>query len=173
MSATLRRSAALGLIEAEKITNLYLVPTLFHDLVHNESLAGRNISSVRKLGFAGASMTEGLLKKLNETFKPELFVNHYGSSEIYTFTIDQNAVAKPGSAGKAGINQRIKVVSLKARSVNELATTDEEGEIIALLAGDESFEGYWRRPDAARNRCARAGTSRVTRVTSTTTATCS
>ena len=101
---------ALGLIEAEKITNLYLVPTLFHDLVHNESLAGRNISSVRKLGFAGASMTEGLLKKLNETFKPELFVNHYGSSEIYTFTIDQNAVAKPGSAGKAGINQRIKVV---------------------------------------------------------------
>ena len=24
----------------------------------------------------------------------------------------------------------------------------EEGEIIALLAGDESFEGYWRRPDA-------------------------
>ncbi len=23
-----------------------------------------------------------------------------------------------------------------------------EGEIVALLAGDESFEGYWRRPDA-------------------------
>ena len=113
---------ALGLIEAEKITNLYLVPTLYHDLVHTELLAGTDISSVRKLGFAGASMTDGLLKKLNETFKPELFVNHYGSSEIYTFTIDQNAVAKPGSAGKAGINQQIRVVKLKARSVNELAT---------------------------------------------------
>ena len=24
----------------------------------------------------------------------------------------------------------------------------EEGEIVALLAGDEAFEGYWRRPDA-------------------------
>jgi 2-furoate---CoA ligase len=139
---------ALGVIEAEKITNLYLVPTVYHDLIHNEALTRTDISSVRKLGFAGASMTEGLLKKLNGTFKPELFVNHYGSSEIYTFTIEQNAVAKPGSAGKAGINQRIKVVSLKARSVNELAATDEEGEIIALLAGDESFEGYWRRPDA-------------------------
>ena len=132
---------ALGIIEAEKITNLYLVPTLFHDLVHNESLAGTNISSVRKLGFAGASMTDGLLKKLNETFKPELFVNHYGSSEIYTFTVDQNAVAKPGSAGKAGINQHIKVVKLNAQSVNELAATDEEGEIIALLAGDEVVRG--------------------------------
>ena len=29
-----------------------------------------------------------------------------------------------------------------------IAAAGEEGEIIALLAGDESFEGYWRRPDA-------------------------
>jgi 2-furoate---CoA ligase len=106
------------------------------------------VSSVRKLGFAGASMTDGLLRKLNEAFRPELFVNHYGSSEIYTFTIDQNAVAKPGSAGRAGINQHVKVVRIGARSVAELAAVGEEGEIIASLAGDEAFEGYWRRPEA-------------------------
>ena len=139
---------ALALIEKERITNLYLVPTLYHDLVHHEAFSTTDISSVRKLGFAGASMTDGLLKKLNEAFKPELFVNHYGSSEIYTFTIDQNAPAKPGSAGKAGINQHVKVVRIGARSVGELAAVGEEGEIIALLAGDEAFEGYWRRPEA-------------------------
>jgi 2-furoate---CoA ligase len=139
---------ALALIEAEKITNLYRVPTLYHDLVHASEFASTDVSSVRKLGFAGASMTDGLLKKLNDAFQPELFVNHYGSSEIYTFTIDQNAPAKPGSAGKAGINQQIKLVRLNAGSVAELAAPNEEGEIVALLAGDESFEGYWRRPDA-------------------------
>jgi 2-furoate---CoA ligase len=139
---------ALAVIEAEKITNLYLVPTLYHDLVHHPHFQKTDISRVRKLGFAGASMTDGLLKKLNSTFKPDLFVNHYGSSEIYTFTVDQNAVAKPGSAGKAGINQLVRVVKLAARSASDLASTDEEGEIIALLAGDESFEGYWKRPDA-------------------------
>jgi 2-furoate---CoA ligase len=139
---------ALALIEAERVTNLYLVPTLYHDLVHAREFASSNVSSVRKLGFAGASMTDGLLKKLNEAFLPDLFVNHYGSSEIYTFTIDQNAPAKPGSAGKAGINQEIRVVKLNAASVTDLAAPEEEGEIIALLAGDESFEGYWRRPDA-------------------------
>src|SRR6185437_5333934 len=139
---------ALALIEAEGITNLYLVPTLYHDLVHAREFASTDVSSVRKLGFAGASMTDGLLKKLNEAFRPELFVNHYGSSEIYTFTIDQNAPAKPGSAGKAGINQYVKVVKLNAASVAETADVGEEGEIIALLASDESFEGYWRRPDA-------------------------
>ncbi len=148
MSSTLRSRQALAIIEAEKITNLYLVPTLYHDLVHHPDLAKIDTSSVRKLGFAGASMTDGLLKKLNSTFKPDLFVNHYGSSEIYTFTVNQNAAAKPGSAGKAGINQLVKVVKLAARSASDLASTDEEGEIIALLAGDESFEGYWRRPDA-------------------------
>jgi 2-furoate---CoA ligase len=137
---------ALALIEAERVTNLYLVPTLYHDLVHAREFASSNVSSVRKLGFAGASMTDGLLKKLNDAFRPDLFVNHYGSSEIYTFTIDQNAPAKPGSAGKAGINQEVRVVKLNAASVNDLATPEEEGEIIALLAGDESFEGYWRRP---------------------------
>jgi 2-furoate---CoA ligase len=139
---------ALALIEAEKITNLYLVPTLYHDLVHAREFASADVSSVRKLGFAGASMTDGLLKTLNEAFRPDLFVNHYGSSEIYTFTIDQNAPAKPGSAGRAGINQAIRVVKLNANSAADLAAPDEEGEIVALLAGDESFEGYWRRPDA-------------------------
>jgi 2-furoate---CoA ligase len=141
-------SRALALIEAEKVTNLYLVPTLYHDLVHAREFAATDVSSVRKLGFAGASMTDGLLKTLNDAFRPELFVNHYGSSEIYTFTIDQNALAKPGSAGKAGINQQVRVVRLNAQSASDIAEPDEEGEIVALLAGDESFEGYWRRPDA-------------------------
>src|SRR5205807_9624699 len=75
-------------------------------------------------------------------------VNHYGSSEIYTFTIDQDASAKPGSAGRAGVNQMIRVVRLAAASPDLLAVPGEEGEIIALLQGDESFEGYWRRPEA-------------------------
>jgi 2-furoate---CoA ligase len=141
-------SSALALIEKENITNLYLVPTLYHDLVHAPGFASADVSSVRKLGFAGASMTDGLLKTLNDAFQPDLFVNHYGSSEIYTFTVDQNAPAKPGSAGKAGINQQIRVVRLNARSAADIARPNEEGEIAALLAGDESFEGYWRRPDA-------------------------
>jgi len=139
---------ALALIAAEQVTNLYLVPTLYHDLLHNEHFAKTDIRSVRKLGFAGASMTDGLLKQLKAAFKPDLFVNHYGSSEIYTFTIEQDAAAKPGSAGRAGLNQRIRVVSLGATSPDDIAAIGEEGEIIALLAGDESFEGYWRRPDA-------------------------
>ena len=139
---------ALELIETEKVTNLYLVPTLYHDVVHHPAFATTDVSSVRKLGFAGAPMTDGLLGKLTDAFRPELFVNHYGSSEVYTFTIDQEAARKPGSAGKAGLNQLIRVVPLGAETADARAAVGEEGQIAALLASDEAFEGYWRRPDA-------------------------
>jgi 2-furoate---CoA ligase len=141
-------ASALRLIREQRITNLYLVPTLYHDLVSHPHFTGHDTSSVRKLGFAGAAMREGLLKRVAMAFRPDLFVNHYGSSEIYTFTIEPDAAAKPGSAGKAGLNQRIRVVRLGADAPEAQAPPGEEGEIIAEMAGDEAFDGYWRRPDA-------------------------
>ena len=140
--------AALRLIERERITNLYLVPTLYHDMIGHRAFATADVGSVRKLGFAGAPMTDGLLRRLTEAFRPELFVNHYGSSEVYTCTVNQDAARKPGSAGRSGLNQRIRVVRLGAASADELAAPGEEGEILASLLGDEAFEGYWRRPEA-------------------------
>src|SRR6185295_13946029 len=109
---------------------------LYHDVLHHPRFAQTDVSSVRKLGFAGASMTDGLLKALSEAFKPDLFVNHYGSSEIYTFTIDQNAPAKPGSAGRAGINQFVRVAKLGSGSPDDIAKPNEEGEIVAHLSSD-------------------------------------
>jgi 2-furoate---CoA ligase len=139
---------ALALVERERLTCLYLVPTLYHDLVSHPAFAATSTGSVRKLGFAGAAMTDGLLKRVEAAFRPELFVNHYGSSEIYTFTIEQKATRKPGSAGRAGLNQRIRVVRLGSRDPELLAAPGEEGEIVADMAGEEAFDGYWRRPDA-------------------------
>lgn len=139
---------ALLAIQDEKLTHLYLVPTLYHELLSQPDFARTDISSIRKLGFAGAPMHDALLQRLNKAFSPELFVNHYGSSEIYTFAINQSAVAKPGSAGRAGINARLRVVKLDSVNPGSLAAPGEEGQILAELAGDEAFEGYHNRPDA-------------------------
>ena len=139
---------ALASINAYQLTCLYLVPTLYHDLIGDTQFEASRATSVTKLGFAGAPMSDGLLKRLSAIFKPELFVNHYGSSEIYTVSIDQDATRKPGSAGRAGLNARVRVVRLDAASPNDRANAGEEGQIIADLLGDEAFEGYWLRPDA-------------------------
>ncbi|MDP6351955.1 MAG: AMP-binding protein [Alphaproteobacteria bacterium] len=141
-------SESLKLIAAERLTCLYLVPTLYHDLLGQSGFDPSAVATVRRLGFAGAPMTEGLLQDVTAAFRPERLVNHYGSSEIYTFTVEPEAARKPGSAGKAGLNQRIRVVPLGTRDPDRRAAPGENGEIIADLASDEAFEGYWNRPDA-------------------------
>jgi len=141
-------AAAFHSIEQDRITCLYLVPTLYHDMLAWREKHGADIASVTKLGFAGAPMQDGLLRRLTDAFRPELFVNHYGSSEVYTFTIDQDATRKAGSAGRAGINTRIRVVPLTAGAPEGTVAVGEEGQIICDLEGDEAFEAYWNRDDA-------------------------
>ncbi|HEY1727013.1 MAG TPA: AMP-binding protein [Candidatus Baltobacteraceae bacterium] len=124
---------ALDLLERERITNLYLAPTLFYDLLADSSLEERDLRALRKIGFAGAPMTPVLVERCFATFNPDVFVNHYGSTEIYTFSINDTLRAKPASAGKAGINERLSVI---------------DGEIAVHMSSPEAFSGYWKRPDA-------------------------
>jgi len=85
-------------------------------------------------------MPDGLLKRVDAAFRPALFVNHYGSSEIYTFTTEPRAAAKPGSAGTAGLNQRIRIIKFGTDSPDARAATGEEGQIIADGASDEATQ---------------------------------
>jgi len=125
---------ALALIEEQRVTSLYLAPTLFHDLVHHPDLERRDLSSVRALGYAGAAMTSTLVRRCLDVFQPEVFVNHYGSTEVYTLTIGRDQKRKPGCAGRPAVNTRLRV--------------SVEGEIAVHLSSDEAFQGYWHRPDA-------------------------
>ena len=43
-------------------------------------------------------------------WRPSAFVNHFGCTEIYTFTIGPDVAAKPGCAGRAGIFSRVRLV---------------------------------------------------------------
>ena len=140
---------ALDLIETEGITSLYLVPTLYHDLLGHPAFSPERVASVRRVGFAGMPMTDALVRRVEEGFRPELFVNHYGSSEVFTFTVDQHAARKPGSAGRAGLNQEVRVVRLGSADPDDtVAAPGEEGQIAVRLDSGEAFDGYWRRPDA-------------------------
>jgi 2-furoate---CoA ligase len=125
---------ALRLIERERISSLYLAPTLYFDLVHHPALGEYDLSSVETLAYAGAAMTSALVERCSEVFRPRLFVNHYGSTEIYTFSVHRQQRAKPGCAGRASMNARLRL--------------DDGGEILCHLSSDEAFAGYWQRPDA-------------------------
>jgi 2-furoate---CoA ligase len=125
---------ALRLIQEERITSLYLAPTLFYDLVHDPRLDDYDLSSIETLCYAGAAMTSALVDACVRVFRPRLFVNYYGSTEIYTFSIHRDQAAKPGCAGRPSLGARLRL--------------DESGEILCQMDSDTAFTGYWRRPDA-------------------------
>ena len=144
-------AGALELIASERLTALYLIPTLFWELTHAPELARTDVSSVRKLAYAGAPMLAPLTEACAKAFSPDVFVNHYGSTEIYTFSIHPDVRAKPGCAGRPGIHSTLRVVAASAErrvEPHEIAAPGVKGEIIASLESDEAFAGYWKRPDA-------------------------
>ncbi|MGH7307658.1 MAG: AMP-binding enzyme, partial [Candidatus Rokuibacteriota bacterium] len=144
-------ASALRLIAAERLSALYLIPTLFYDLVHAPELARTDVSTVRKLAYAGAPMLAPLTEACLKAFRPRVFVNHYGSTEIYTFSVRPDVHLKPGCAGRPGFHSTLRVVraSLEHRiGPDEIMPVGEKGEIIARLDSAEAFAGYWKRPDA-------------------------
>lgn len=143
-----RPDEAVDLIETEGVTALYLVPTAFWSVVNGGNDMKRVARSVRKLAFAGAPMTSTLCEQLVEQLRPEVFINHYGSSEVYTFSIADDAAAKPGSAGRPGVFGRWRVVDPASDETHEPLPVGQEGEIAVDLRSDEAFSGYWQRPDA-------------------------
>jgi 2-furoate---CoA ligase len=140
---------ALRLIQDERLTSLYLAPTLFHDLVHHPQRAELDLSSVESVSYAGAAMTSALVRRCCDAFSPRVFVNHYGSTEIYTYSVHRDQAAKPGCAGHPSLNARLRLVGpCEDAGPDDVVAPGEDGQIICYADSDEAFTGYWNRPDA-------------------------
>lgn len=142
-----RAEKAVDLIKEFGITALYLVPTAFWAIAETGKLPQLK-DSVKKIAFAGAAMTSTLCEQLNNELEPDVFVNHYGSSEVYTYAIKNNAASKPGSAGRPGLLSRLRVVDPEDNETFSQLQVNAVGEIVASLKSDEAFSEYWNRPDA-------------------------
>ncbi len=142
--------AALELIERRKDhQSLSRADALSRPRCTTSGFKTTDVSSVRKLGFAGApddrrAAARNCTPRSSRTCSSITTARRKSTPSPSTRTRRQSR-ARPAAPAST---RCIRVVKLGATSPDELAAVGEEGEIIALLAGDESFEGYWRRPDA-------------------------
>ena len=143
--ASFDADASLELIKHEQVSALYLVPTIYWSLLRTGRLA-QAAESVARVAYAGAPMTPALAEQINGTLHPEVFVNHLGSTEIYTFTTSADVTKKPGCAGRAGVFSRVRLVD----PVNPAAPVPNgtQGQVAVSMASPEAFTGYRNRPDA-------------------------
>ncbi len=133
---------AAELIDRQRISALYQTPFWYYALLHSERAEKYEMRSIRKIGYAGAVMHENLIEACIDRFHPQVFKNHYGSTEVYTHTIGDVLARVPGSVGQAGLNS---VVTIDGTDVPGTV-----GEVLVSLTSPEAFRGYWNRPDLTR-----------------------
>ena len=143
--------AVLDSIEQEQVGGIFLVPTMYHDILNRADIGTRNLYSVIRAGFAGMTMAPSLIEKCCATFDRGDFVNFYGSSEIYTLSVSGHQGPKPGNAGRPGLYQELRIVEGDPdRRVmpDEVVAPGDMGEIIVSMGAPDAFAGYWNRPDS-------------------------
>jgi acyl-CoA synthetase (AMP-forming)/AMP-acid ligase II len=133
----------VDLIETQRCTTVFSVPTMFHFMASRPDITERDLKSLRLLGYAGAPMPTGTIKKLRATFPGVKLHNFFGLTETIAMTHvlpDADADTRPDSIGLPlpGIQQRI---------VREDGTDAGPGEIGELCLGRGNVVGdYWNRP---------------------------
>ncbi|MDR3469558.1 MAG: AMP-binding protein [Xanthobacteraceae bacterium] len=136
-------------VQDEKITATFLVPTLIYALIDNVELRRRvDLSSLEMIVYGAAPMSPDRLREAMAIFG-QVFVQLYGQTEVPQVItsmrkIDHD-VARPerlGSCGRANPMLDVKLFDSEMREV----AVGEPGEI--CVRGTLVMDGYWKRPDA-------------------------
>jgi long-chain acyl-CoA synthetase len=134
----------LGLIERHCCTTFLGVPSLFHLVVTSKSLPGRDLSSLRMLGYSGSPMPTGTIRRLRAALPGVSLHNFFGLTETISnthVTADRDADERPDSIGKPLPEVFQRIVDDDGRAVG----AGEVGEL--CFARENVIPGYWGRPD--------------------------
>jgi acyl-coenzyme A synthetase/AMP-(fatty) acid ligase len=136
------------LLERERVSVWYSVPTALVQLSLRGDLEKRDLSSVRWVLFAGETFPEKHLRRTMQQLPGARFSHVYGSTEVNVCTYyhlpEASDLSDPLPIGKACSNSSTLVVDDELRPVPD----GEMGEL--LVRGSTVMSGYWGEP--ARNR---------------------
>ncbi|MFW9811918.1 MAG: class I adenylate-forming enzyme family protein [Candidatus Thorarchaeota archaeon] len=145
------------IVEREKVTTIFMVPTQFRIFLDYPDLDSYDLSSVTLLSSGGSKMPASMKKEILHRFPNTVLVDGYGQTEnigaaIYSFlTVDDIPKITEGYIGKPISGVEMRVVNDKGKDVEP----GEVGEAIyrspSLMRGyhgddsrtRESFDGQW------------------------------
>ncbi|HZB72337.1 MAG TPA: class I adenylate-forming enzyme family protein [Acidimicrobiales bacterium] len=136
---------ALELIERERVTTFGGVPSMVWEVLESPSLATRDISSVRSIGYGGAPAPPELVRRIEAMFPGRTPSNGYGlteTSSVTTINSGADYQRHPDSVG-------VPVPVVDVQVVDELGEPQPVGAVGELwIRGPNVVKGYWGKPEA-------------------------
>ncbi|MFI6581956.1 long-chain-fatty-acid--CoA ligase [Embleya sp. NPDC050493] len=135
-------------IERERITEVFLAPTMLQMMLEHPKFADHDLSSLRLLTYGASPITAALLDRVLAALPGTALIQAYGQTELSPLAtllsprdhLDADP-AKLRSAGRPCFHAEVRIVGPDER---ELAR-GEIGEIVSR--GDHVMQGYWNRPE--------------------------
>ena len=136
--------ALLDVLEAEKVTGIFLVPAQWQAVCAAQLAQPRDLR-LRVLSWGAAPASDTLLRQMSETFPGTQILAAFGQTEMSPVTcmlLGDDAIRKLGSVGKVIPTVAARVVD---DDMNDVAV-GEVGEIV--YRAPTLMAGYWNNPQA-------------------------
>jgi fatty-acyl-CoA synthase len=136
--------ALLDVLEAEKVTSMFLVPAQWQAVVAEQRANPRKLE-LRVLSWGAAPASDTLLRDMSETFPGTQIYAAFGQTEMSPVTcmlLAQDAIRKLGSVGKV-------IPTVAARVVDENMNDVPVGQVGEIVyRAPTLMAGYWNNPTA-------------------------
>ncbi|MFF4382977.1 AMP-binding protein [Kitasatospora sp. NPDC001547] len=138
--------AVLAAIERERITDLWLLPPLLHQLLDHPTIGRTDLSSLRHVLYGGSAASATRIREALKVIGPVLF-GVYGMSEAQLISLlTPQEHDRIGAGGQVPVGRPAPGVEVAIRSPDGTdLPTGEQGEV--HLRSSAVMAGYWKQPD--------------------------
>ena len=144
-SVSFDAGALLDVVERERVTSTFLVPTQWQAVCDEQERAPRDLSRLRVSSWGAAPASDTLLRKMGEVLPGASSVALFGQTEMSPVTCvleAKDALRKLGSVGRP-------VPGVWARIVDPDMVDVRPGEVGEIVyRGPGLMTGYWNNPEA-------------------------
>jgi acyl-CoA synthetase (AMP-forming)/AMP-acid ligase II len=138
----------LEVIQAERVTTLFAVPTQIQEMLLHPRFKDHDVSMLRMITTGGSAISAATMERVIAELCPNVF-NGYGMTEgsLTLLLHPEDALAKLGSCGKPTLISQCRVIAIDAaRDVapSEIVPAGEIGQLI--VRGPQVTPGYWNNP---------------------------
>ncbi|MFE4971550.1 AMP-binding protein [Kitasatospora sp. NPDC056651] len=138
--------AVLAAVERERITDLWVLPPLLHQLLDHPAIGRTDLSSVRHVLYGGSASSPTRIREALKVFGPVLY-GLYGMSEAQLVSVlTPQEHDRIGRGGQVSVGRPAPGIEVAIRDPEGAdLPTGEQGEIHLKSGG--IMAGYWKRPD--------------------------